>query len=107
MFELTDLWKRESESKYCKNHVKPTIDVSNQKECQDQCVSYSNECIGIAYSYKFGNTHHCYLCLDDNLSYASNDFGFYRRNGMFSNETEYYCILRSFKLQLIKFLKYS
>ena len=69
--------------------MKPAVDVSNQKECQDQCESYSNDCIGIGYSYKPGNTHHCYLCYDDELTKASNDFGFYRRKSMILDWIEY------------------
>ena len=79
MWKFSDLWEREAASKYCKNYAKPNVDVSNQKECQDQCKAKAFECVGIAYSYKSGSTHHCYVCSDDNLDDAINDFGFYRK----------------------------
>ena len=83
-----DLWSKESDHKYCPNHVKPTIDVSSQKECQNQCESHKDNCVGISYSYKSGNTHHCYVCNDDDLSYGSNEFGFYRRESILINNVE-------------------
>ena len=52
-------------------------DVKNQLQCQDLCEADIG-CVGISYSYKLGMTQHCFLCKDDTLGRAKNEFGFYR-----------------------------
>ena len=56
--------------------------MSNQIQCQGKCEAIS-PCKGISYSHKAGSTNYCYVCKDDVLSNASNDFGFYRNPGKF------------------------
>ena len=73
------LWPREAENRYCKNSDL-SLNVSNHKECQTRCTE-TTACVGIAYSYKEGSTNHCYICNDDKLSLAGNQFAFYRRKG--------------------------
>ena len=75
------LWEKEATDTYCANSNKLT-DVSNQNQCQEKCEAIST-CPGISYSYKAGSTTYCYVCLNDVLSSAVNDFGFYRKPGMF------------------------
>ena len=57
-----------------------TATVNTQHECQANC-DHNSECVGILYSYKINFTQYCYICKDDNLRKARNDFGFYRRSG--------------------------
>ena len=75
------LWQEEVKDEYCPNFV-PNHDVSSQQECQRRCVEKIG-CVGISYSHK-DNDHmrYCYVCMDDNLTTAYNDFGFYRKPGI-------------------------
>ena len=73
------LWIEEAPNTMCTTFNK-TASVATQQECQSNCAQDA-ECVGILYSYKFGSTHYCYVCKDDNLLQASNNFGFYRRSG--------------------------
>ena len=75
------MWPQDGENKYCTGHqLANSDDVENQKSCQNQC-ELVNECVGITYSNKPGNTKYCYICLNDELRDASNGFNFYRRQG--------------------------
>ena len=77
------MWNKESSNKYCENNVDERS-ANTQIGCQALCKAKSeSECVGIAYSHKIGSTDHCYLCKDDTLRSAYNDFGFYRRPGIF------------------------
>ena len=68
--------------KYCPNFAKDHP-VSSQQECQRICVETTG-CVGISYSHKDNETiMSCYVCMDDNLTTARNDFGFYRNPGIF------------------------
>ena len=78
LFKL-DLWPREESNRYCKNSDLRD-NVSNQKECQSICME-ATACVGISYSYKKGSTKYCYMCKDDELSLAGNQFAFYRPQG--------------------------
>ena len=74
---VIDLWIEEAPNMKCTTYTK-TASVDTQQECQSNCAQ-DPECVGILYSYKLGSTHHCYVCKDDNLLEATNNFGFYRR----------------------------
>lgn len=77
---LGKFWPEETEDKYCPNS-QTFKDVSNQAECQDKCEAQSS-CVGISYSHQdAANRTWCYVCKDDVLRGAANDFGFYRRPG--------------------------
>ena len=79
------LWPQDGENKYCTGHqLANSDDVENQKSCQNQC-ELVDECVGITYSNKPGNTKYCYICLNDELRDASNGFNFYRRQGKTSS----------------------
>ena len=54
--------------------------VSNQYECQTKCES-NHDCVGISYTNKPGVLSGCYVCMNADLSTASNDYGFYRKPG--------------------------
>ena len=71
------VWVEELPNTMCSTFTQ-TAPVATQQECQSNCAQDS-ECVGILYSYKLGSTHHCYVCKDDNLLEATNNFGFYRR----------------------------
>ena len=73
-------WAVEFNHRYCPNFVKPATDhdVTSQLDCQQKCRARNN-CIGIGYSHRIGYTGWCYICMDDNLNTASNDFAFYRK----------------------------
>ena len=76
---IADLWPEEVEDKYCDNYMKPaTNDTENQQTCQELCEE-NNACIGMSYSYKESQTNWCYICLDDNLSTATDNVAFYRK----------------------------
>ena len=76
---MTDLWPRVGENKYCTGHQLANRDaVENQKDCQDQC-ELVNDCVGITYSNRPGNSKYCYVCLNEELRDASNGFSFYKR----------------------------
>ena len=81
-------WSETSEDKRCPNNEVST-EVSTQIECQNKCGAQSS-CVGITYSHKNdGIRKWCYMCKDDILKDASNDFGFYRRpgkNNLYSNK---------------------
>ena len=56
----------------------------NLRECQALCeAKREEECVGIAYSHDLHYSHHCYLCFADILLVSDNEFGFYRRPGIF------------------------
>ena len=75
------LWPEEVKDKYCPNFA-PNHDVSSQQECQQRCTG-KNGCVGISYSHKDDkNSKYCYVCMDDTLKTARNNFGFYRRPGI-------------------------
>ena len=76
---VIDLWIEEAPNMRCTTYTE-TASVDTQQECQSNCVQ-DYECVGILYSYKLGYTHLCYVCKDDNLLEARNNFGFYRRPG--------------------------
>ena len=75
-----DLWPEEVKHKGCPNHD-PNHGVSSQKECQQECIANPN-CVGISYSYKDISKSYCYVCKDEELTAATNNFGFYRRPAM-------------------------
>ena len=75
------MWPEEAKDKYCPNNERmmsstPHVTTADVKECQQKCIAKPT-CVGISYSYKT-NTN-CYLCMDENLSAAQNNYGFYRR----------------------------
>ena len=70
------MWIKESSHKYCPNNTARTVD-NNQYQCEALCEADTG-CVGISYSYKVGMTQHCFLCKDDTLGRAINEFGFYR-----------------------------
>ena len=75
------LWPEEVKDKYCPNSAHNN-DVSSQQECQQRCIG-KNGCVGISYSHKDDkNSKYCYVCMDDTLKTARNNFGFYRRPGI-------------------------
>ena len=76
------LWPEEAKDKFCFPNSFSSDDVSSQQECQRRCVEKIG-CVGISYSHK-DNDHmrYCYVCIDDNLTTAYNDFGFYRKPGI-------------------------
>ena len=75
------LWPEEVKYKYCKNSAW-NHNVLSQAECQERCIMYDG-CVGISYSYKdYDRSRGCYVCMDDNLTTAGNEFGFYRRPGI-------------------------
>ena len=74
------MWPEEVKDKWCWTNIYKR-DVSSQKECQQKCIE-KDFCVGISYSHKVGYTMHCYVCMDDDLAYATLDFGFYRRPGI-------------------------
>ena len=85
IFLSSALWPQDGENKYCTGHqLANSDDVENQKSCQNQCELF-DECVGITYSNKPGNTKYCYICLNDELRDASNGFNFYRRQGLIIN----------------------
>ena len=71
------LWPEEVKDKYCPKSAR-NHDVSSQQECQQRCIEKIG-CVGISYSHKCGKARYCYVCMDDNLKKARNNFGFYRR----------------------------
>ena len=74
------LWTEESMNEWCPNSQR-SKDVTSQRECQRNCEAKS-ACVGISYSHKDeANRRHCYMCRDDVLMNAPNNFGFYRRPG--------------------------
>ena len=75
------LWQEEVKDKYCANYA-PNHNVSSQQECQRRCVEKIG-CVGISYSHiDNSQSNYCYVCMDDDLTAASNNFGFYRRPGI-------------------------
>ena len=78
-----NLWKKEASDKRCSNYVIKSH-ISTQKDCQALCIAKKeSECIGISYSHEKGMTQYCYLCRGDTLVSDQNEFGFYRRSGIF------------------------
>ena len=77
------MWTESAANRYCQNFDKLRY-VINQEGCQVLCEA-DIECVGIIYSHKFGLTKYCYVCKDDTLTYAGNEFGFYRRPGKLRN----------------------
>ena len=58
--------------------------VNTQEACQVLCEAKDeSECVGISYSHKIGRVLSCYLCKADRLRPAGNEYGFYRRTGIF------------------------
>ena len=74
------MWPEEVKDKYCPNFAQDH-DVSSQQECQQRCIGKVG-CVGISYSHKDNNTRYCYVCMDDNLTTARNNYGFFRRPGI-------------------------
>ena len=75
------MWPDEVKDKYCPNNVN-NHDVSSQQECQQRCIGKIG-CVGISYSHEDDDSSkYCYVCKDDNLKTAKNNFGFYRRQGI-------------------------
>ena len=64
---------------FCINHDSHT--VSSQAECQNLCIK-DLECAGYSYSKKIGSTEYCLICKDTVCDKASNNFGFYERQGI-------------------------
>ena len=76
------LWPEEVKDTVCENFGEKIFDdVSSQQECQQRCIGKIG-CVGISYSHKDGYTKYCYVCMDDDLTYGTLDFGFYRRPGI-------------------------
>ena len=76
IFVVEQLWPEETPNKYCANStVKPGI--PRQLECQKKCEAEIG-CVGIAMSHQ-QDKNWCYLCLDDILKAAINEYGFYRK----------------------------
>ena len=79
---ISALWPRTNENKYCTSHQFANQDeVENQKSCQHQCEQV-DDCVGITYSNKPGNSRYCYICLGEDLQDAANGFSFYKRQGI-------------------------
>ena len=74
------MWPEEVKDKYCPKYVS-NHNVLSQQECQERCIG-ENGCVGISYSHKDNNARFCYVCTNDNLKSAFNNFGFYRRPGI-------------------------
>ena len=75
------MWPEEVKDEYCSNFTR-NYDVSSQLECQQKCIGKIG-CVGISYSHEDDDSsRYCYLCMDDNLKTAKNNFGFYRRQGI-------------------------
>ena len=66
-----------SANRYCANSTVHR-NVTTQIDCQELCEAVVG-CPGISYSNKNEMTHLCYVCHDEILSVAGNDFGFYKR----------------------------
>ena len=64
----------------CTNRKELTATVTNQKECQENCVQYS-QCIGIVYSHKFDLMNKCKVCENENMEAATDGYGFYKNAG--------------------------
>ena len=77
MFILENLWTEEVANRLCKSSALGGH-VDNQYECQKLCTE-SVGCVGISYSQTV--TTSCYVCMDDILSVAPLDYGFYRTPG--------------------------
>ena len=85
IFPARFLWKEEEASRAkCFFHVLKILENWNLRECQALCeAKREEECVGIAYSHNLHYSHHCYLCFADILLVSDNEFGFYRRPGIF------------------------
>ena len=83
------MWAEEARDQRCRDYIEPVTqnDVRNQFECQLNCTARV-DCVGILYSYKEAISGWCYMCLDDNLSSAGNNFGFYRKPDGISTKEE-------------------
>ena len=81
---LGNLWIESKKDAFCINHY--SHNVSSQAECQNICIK-DLECVGYSYSKKIGSTEYCLICRDIKLDTASNNFGFYERQGI----AELYC----------------
>ena len=75
---IGNLWTESAKDKFCIDHT--SFNVSSQVECQHICKERS-DCVGYSYSKKLGSTEYCLICKNRNLSVASNNFGFYKRQG--------------------------
>ena len=85
------MWPEEETDTHCANFFNeltctrpgcPEGLVSSQQECQQRCIEKIG-CVGISYSHEDDETsRYCYVCMDDNLIFAANNVGFYRRPGI-------------------------
>lgn len=77
---LGALWSEESAHKMCQNHApNPYYPYPmDQHQCQALCAATTG-CVGISYSHKVGPNKFCYVCYDDLLESANDEFGFYRK----------------------------
>jgi len=73
------LWPEEEPGKVCDSHQQGPY--TDQLGCQEACES-NNWCLGVDRTHKFEIWDSCFLCHDDKLVPAVNDFGFYRRPNM-------------------------
>ena len=85
IFSERFVWKKEEASGFkCFFNVLKMLTINNIRECQALCeAKREEECVGIAYSHNLHYSHHCYLCFADILLVSDNEFGFYRRPGIF------------------------
>jgi len=74
------LWKVEKKNKYCPSH-KMWTNSKGQQDCQNRCVNRKG-CVGMSISYKSISTRYCYVCNNDKLANAANNFHFYRREAL-------------------------